>query len=235
MFLDADDRLTANAVKAHLSCFAANPEAGFVVGDIDHIGLDSSYLGSPRWPLLEENHYEELLKVNHVANTIAVMFRRSVIEQTGGFKAFYHPAEDYELLLRAARLFPSAHHSNVVAFYRRHPASVSRRGATMLRAMNQVMHLQRDMIKGDRRLLKACRQGELYWRDYFGVETVKEIGASVARGDLGQAWRASGSLFRYVRGRLLAWPWTERQRLVNLVRRRLLHLRERAEPHPNRA
>src|SRR6476620_2558258 len=86
LFLDADDRLTPNAVEAHLSCFAKHPEAGFVVGDIDHITLDGSYVESPRWPVLEDNHYEELLKVNHVANTIAVMFRRSVIERTGGFK-----------------------------------------------------------------------------------------------------------------------------------------------------
>jgi hypothetical protein len=76
----------------------------------------------------------------------------------------------------------------------------------MLRAMNQVMHLQRDTLKGDRRLLKACRQGELYWRDYYGVVTVKEIGACLARGDLGQALRASGAFLRYVRGRFLVWP-----------------------------
>ena len=115
LFLDADDRLTPNAVEAHLSCFAKHPEAGFVVGDIDQITLDGSYVGSPRWPVLEANHYEELLKVNHVANTIAVMFRRSVIERTGGFKLSCSPAEDYELLLNAARLFPSAHHQTVVA------------------------------------------------------------------------------------------------------------------------
>jgi len=234
MFLDADDRLTPNAVESHLSCFAKNPKAGFVVGDIDHIAIDSSYLGSPRWPILKENHYEELLKVNHIANNIAIMFRRPVIERVGGFNALYHPAEDYELLLRVARLFPSAHHRNVVACYRRYPASLSRRGATMLRAMNQVMHLQRDTLKGDRRLLKACRRGELYWRDYYGIATVKEIGACLARGDLGQALRASGGLLRYVRGRFLIWPWTERQRLVNVVGR-LRHLRERAESQPKQA
>ena len=235
LFLDADDRLTPTAVESHLFCFAEHPQAGFVVGDIDHITLDGSYAGSPgRWPVLESNHYEELLKVNHVANNVAVMFRRSVIERVGGFNALYHPAEDYELLLRAARLFPSAHHRKVVAYYRRYPGSLSRRGATMLRAMNQVMHLQRDTLKGDRRLLKACRQGELYWRDYYGVVTVKEIGACLARGDLGQALRASGALLRYVRGRFLVWPWTERQRLVNVVRR-LRHLRVRAESHPKQA
>ena len=235
LFLDADDRLTLNAVEAHLLCFAEHPEAGFVVGDIDLISFDGSYAGSPgRWPVLESNHYEELLKGNHVANNLAIMFRRSVIERVGDFNALYQPADDYEFLLRVARLFPSAYHRNVVAYYRRYPGSLSRRGATFLRAMDQVMHLQRDMIKEDPRLLKACRQGELYWRDYYGVVTLKEIGACLARGDLGQALRASGTLLRYVRCRLLVWPWTERQRLVNVVRR-LRHLRERAESHPKQA
>ena len=40
VFLDADDRLTPNAIESHLSCFAKHSEAGFVVGDID-----SHYVG----------------------------------------------------------------------------------------------------------------------------------------------------------------------------------------------
>src|ERR1044071_1045194 len=128
VFLDADDRLIPDAVESHLSCFAKHPEAGFVVGDIDHIALDGSYLGSPRWPALEANHYEELLKVNHVANTIAVLFRRGALEQLGGFKPACSPAEDYDLLLRAARLFPSRHHRTVVAQYRRYSGGLSRKG-----------------------------------------------------------------------------------------------------------
>jgi glycosyltransferase involved in cell wall biosynthesis len=73
-FLDADDRLRPTAAETHLQCFAEHPEAAFVVGDIDLIGADGSYLRSPRWPELASNQYEQLLKVDHVANTIAVMF-----------------------------------------------------------------------------------------------------------------------------------------------------------------
>jgi glycosyltransferase involved in cell wall biosynthesis len=50
MFLDADDRLTPNAVAAHLKCFAEHPKAQLAVGDIDHIAEDGSYLHSPSWP-----------------------------------------------------------------------------------------------------------------------------------------------------------------------------------------
>ncbi len=85
MFLDADDRLTRMAVEAHLRCFAENRSAGFVVGNIDLISKDGSHLRSPRWPDANANQYEQLLKASHVANTIAVMFRRSVLESVGEF------------------------------------------------------------------------------------------------------------------------------------------------------
>jgi glycosyltransferase involved in cell wall biosynthesis len=220
IFLDADDRLTPIAVESHLLCFAQHPDAGFVVGDIDNIASDGSYLGSPRWPLLKGDVYEELLKVNHVANTIAVMFRRSVIEQVGGFKLSCTPSEDVELLLHAARLFPSAHHRSTVAYYRRYPNSLSRKGSIMLPAILGVMRRQREIVKPNPRLLNACRQGEAFWRDYFGWETIKEIYAKLAAGAPGPAARSFGALLWYVRGRLFLFPWKYGRRMIRFVRRR---------------
>lgn len=228
IFLDADDRLTSNAVEAHLECFATNPEAGFVVGDIDHIRPDGSYDGSPRWPLLEKDFYEELLRVNHVANTIAVMFRRSVLDHVGGFKADCSPAEDYALLLHAAQCFPSAHHRTVVAHYRRHPSSLSRQGSVMLRAMDRVMTMQWVKVEGDPRLMKAWRTGDLYWRDHFGIATVKELGRSLARLDCPRVVVAMTALARYVRGRIFLLPWRHRGRLFKIVRRGLNKLGDRS-------
>jgi glycosyltransferase involved in cell wall biosynthesis len=221
LFLDADDRLAPKAVESHISCFAKHAEAGFVVGDIDHISLDGSYAGSPRWPVLEANHYEELLKVNHVANTIAVMFRRSVIERLGGFEASCSPAEDYELLLHAARLFPSAHHRTVVAQYRRHPASLSRKGTAMLRAMDRVMEMQLPILDGNPCLIAAWHQGERHWRDRFGPTTIKQLYAHLRRCEIGGATSAAAALLRYIRGRLFAFPWIYRQQGLDYVRRRL--------------
>ena len=222
VFLDADDHLTPNAIESHLSCFAEHSETGFVVGDIDHMTLNGSYAGSPRWPLLESNQYEELLRVNHVANTIAVMFRRSVIEQLGGFNASCSPAEDYELLLRAARLFPSAHHHTVVAQYRRHPANLSRKGTVMLRAMHRVMEMQLPLLGRNPRLIKAWRKGERYWRDRFGPTTIKQAYAHLRRGELWRAICAAAALLWYVRGRLFVFPWIYRHEGLNYLRCRFL-------------
>ena len=96
------------------------------------------------------------------------MFRRLVIERVGGFKMACSPSEDVELLLSAARLFPSAHHRTTVAQYRRYPNTLTRKGTVMLPAILRVMRLQDDVVKGEPELLRARRQGVAYWCDYFG-------------------------------------------------------------------
>ena len=220
MFLDADDRLTPNAVEAHLKCFAEHPEAQLTVGDIDHIAEDGSYLGSPRWPLLTANFYEELLKVNHVANIIAVMARREVIASVGGFEPSCSPAEDYRLLLRAVRNFPSAHHRTVVAQYRRYPTSLSRNSAVMLAALHRVMALEWPLVEGNRPLEKAHRIGALYWRDHYGRVAIRELTSSIARGKLLQAVETSAALVRYAGVRALMIPWKYRGRILRAIQAR---------------
>lgn len=217
LFLDADDRLNSRAVETHLACFIRFPEAGFVVGDIDHITADGSYAGSPRWPILEGDYYEELLRANHVANTIAVMFRRSVIDRVGGFKTVCSPAEDYELLLHAAQLFPSAHHRNVVSEYRRHPASLSRQGSVMLRAMHRVMQMQLPVVRKNPGLVKAWRRGDIYWREHFGIATFREVYRRLRSGEMVSALRAVGILLWQVRTRLLVLPWKYRKRIIRAL------------------
>lgn len=221
IFLDADDRLTATAVELHLHCFAAHPKAGFVAGDIDQIASNGSYIGSPRWPLFESNHYEALLRVKHVANTVAVMFRRSTLETVGGFDTRCEPAEDYEILLRAARLLPSAQHRSIVAQYRRHEANTSRKGVTMLRAMRHVMQAQSRWVKGNPSLEAASRRGAIYWREHFGAVTVKEIYAYIRHRDLSRAARAFAALLSHVGSRLALLPWKHRRWLLRALRRNL--------------
>jgi glycosyltransferase involved in cell wall biosynthesis len=214
VFLDADDRLTPNAIEAHLKCFAKHPDAQLVVGDIDHIAEDGSYLDSPRWPLLKANFYEELLKVNHVANMIAVMMRREVIEKIGGFETSCSPAEDYRLLLRAVRNFASAHHRTVVAQYRQYPSSLSRKGGVMLRALHRIMALEWPLVQGNQALERAHRIGTRYWRDYYGKVAIRELLRNVARGELLHAGKTSAAITRYVGFRAFVIPWKHRHRLI---------------------
>lgn len=219
LFLDADDRLTPNAVETHVSCFAKNPEAGFVVGDIDHISSDGSYLGSPRWPVLTANQYRELLKGNHVANTIAVMFRREVISKVGGFKNAFDAVADYELLLNAARQYSSAHHRDVVAHYRRHAEAMSRRGSMMLEAMDRLMQTQREFLTTPE-LRDAWEEGRAYWRDHFGAATIKEVIRHLRRFEVRKGLSAAYALAKFARWRAFMLPWKKRRQLIRMVRSR---------------
>jgi glycosyltransferase involved in cell wall biosynthesis len=231
-FLDADDRLTPQSVESHLRCFREHPGVGFVVGDIEWINEEGRCFGKANSALLRSNHYEELLKVNHVANTIATLFDRSVFRKIGGFNGFFSPAEDFELLLRAARTFPSAHHSTVVAQYRRHTTNTSRRGVVMLKATNRVILAERQLVKGDCRLETALRKGDQHWRDFFGGVTIKEIYSHLGRRDLASAARATAGLVWYVRGRIFIIPWKYRRRAMAAARRRLQRLRKRLLSRP---
>ncbi len=220
MFLDADDRLTSIAVEAHLRCFAKHPEAGFVVGGIDLISKDGSYLRSPRWPDLSANHYEQLLKASHVANTIAVMFRRSVLESVGEFDTSLPASEDYDMLLRVARSFPGVHHDAIVAQYRRHSSNMSRNGVLMLGTMHRVMESQRRFVKGNPRLEAARKRGEIYWRDRYGAVTIIQAGAHLVRREPARAAKAIGVMLRHVRGRIVMLPWKFRHRALSGVKKR---------------
>lgn len=217
VFLDADDRLAPNAIEAHLRCFAEHPYAQLVVGDIDHIAEDGSYLASPRWPVLTANFYEELLKVNHVANMIALMMRREVVASIGGFETSCSPAEDYRLLLRAVRNFHSAHHRTVVAQYRRYPTSLSCKGGVMLRALHHIMTLEWPRVRGDQTLERAHRIGTRYWRDYYGKVAIREFLRNAAQGKLVQAAQTLAEVTRYVGFRVLVIPWKYRRRIARKI------------------
>ncbi|MEP7070938.1 MAG: glycosyltransferase [Verrucomicrobiota bacterium] len=221
IFLDADDQLTPNAVKDHLSCFADHPDAGFVVGDIDHVSCDGAHMGSPRWPLLHHGFYRELLRANHVANTIAVMFKRKVLQGVGGFCREFNPAEDYHLLLSAARLFPSAHHRNIVALYRRHGASMSRQGLSMLTAMDRVMRGQRAVVLGDPQLEAAWEEGDAHWRDRFGKTAIREFLLQLSRFRFASAAKTFLGVTSHLRGRIFLLPWKFRGRAFALARQKM--------------
>jgi hypothetical protein len=93
-----------------------------------------------------------------------------------------------------------------------------------LRAMGRVMRSQREFVKGDPRLEAAWRRGKIYWRDFFGRVTLKEIYAHLGRRDLWRAAQAFGVLLLHVRARLAMLPWKYRRRLLVAARQRIARL-----------
>jgi glycosyltransferase involved in cell wall biosynthesis len=180
VFLDADDRLRPEALETGLRVIAERPECAMTVGDHLFISSDGSHLSDSRKACLPSSHYEELLKSNFIEMISSVLFRRSVLLEIGGFDPTLRVAEDYELYLRIARVYPICCHSALTAEYRLHQTNVSRNSELMLRTTLQVLRTQGKYVRSDRRRLFAFLAGLRGWRKQYGRQLALELAGSTS-------------------------------------------------------
>jgi len=178
VFLDADDRLKPDAIKTGLRVLAEHPECAMAVGDHIFVSHEGRQIAGSRKECLPASHYEALLKSNFIEMISTVLFRRSVLEDVGGFDTRLRVAEDYELYLRIARDYPICCHSTVVAEYRMHQANASHNSALMLAATLQVLRSQQRYVRGDARRLFAFLEGIRAWRKQYGRQLASELARS---------------------------------------------------------
>src|SRR5690606_15764611 len=109
--LDADDLFYPQKLEAQVARMESGDEAMGVVYcwwiSIDHEGR--VFGGSSPWNL-EGDVYEQLLYVNFVGNASVPLFRRSALEQVGGYDESLRArggqgCEDWELMLRVAEKY----------------------------------------------------------------------------------------------------------------------------------
>jgi glycosyltransferase involved in cell wall biosynthesis len=210
VFLDADDRLLPDALRAGLDCFLIRPECAFVSGHYRMMLED----GTPqpdftRWPP-EPDAYRTLLQRNYIGMHATVMYRRAAFDEIGGFNDALPTCEDYEMYLRIARAHPVYSHDRVVAEYRRHDAAMSMDPTRMLNGALGAFAGQRSFIEGKPDYLKAQQSGIRSMRRYAPQPLLKQIVANVRALRLGTALRMSPALFRYLPAWLRAL-WLEAQ------------------------
>jgi glycosyltransferase involved in cell wall biosynthesis len=178
VFLDADDRLRPDAIETGLRVMVEHPECAMTVGDHRFISSDGSFLSDSRKACLHSSHYEELLKSNFIEMISSVLFRRSVLVEIGGFDTTLRVAEDYELYLRIARVYPICCHPALIAEYRLHQANASRNSELMLRMTLQVLRRQGQYVRTDRGRLFAFLEGLRNWRRQYGRQLALELAGS---------------------------------------------------------
>jgi hypothetical protein len=105
----------------------------------------------------------------------SVLFRRSALVETGGFDTSLRVAEDYELYLRIARVYPICCHPALTAEYRMHQANTSRNSELMLRMTLQVLRKQAQYVRSDRRRLFAFLGGLRNWKKQYGRQLALEL------------------------------------------------------------
>jgi glycosyltransferase involved in cell wall biosynthesis len=175
VFLDADDRLKPHAIARGLRALDMRPDCAMAVGDHVFIAADGSHLANSAKPFDIRHHFETLLKSNFIEMISTVLFRRSVVEEVGGFNTALRVAEDYDLYLRIARLHPICSHTAVVAEYRKHGANASLNSELMLITTLRVLKSQGRYVKHNLRRLLAYCEGLYTWRRQYGRQLATEL------------------------------------------------------------
>jgi glycosyltransferase involved in cell wall biosynthesis len=175
VFLDADDRLHPEAVTRGIRALAGRSDAGLAFGRARVIDADGTVMfTAPEVPLPDDG-YAALLESNIIWTPGVAIFRREALGDAGGFDASVHAAADYDLYLRIARRYAVVGHGEIVADYRHHPASMSRRAAVMLRTTLAVHRRQQRHARGDPAYHRAYREGRRFWQRFFGDQLMDEI------------------------------------------------------------
>jgi len=175
VFLDADDRLTLDALELGVREMALHPDCAFVAGEHDLIDEKGAHLPSMPRRRISADHYRELLETNFIWCPANVMYRRSVFATVGAFDTSCAASEDYDLYLRIARRFPVRTHHQLVAEYRVHRASMSRNSGRMLRSTMRILRSQREQLKGDPVLEAACDNGIRNCQNLYGIRLISQI------------------------------------------------------------
>jgi glycosyltransferase involved in cell wall biosynthesis len=211
IFLDADDRLLPGAAAAGLDTFIRWPHAAFVfghyelidergevlptwrelrtvddrtftTGDFELVMPGGQRAGRSREPCRVTDHYTAMLRRNYISMHASVVYRRGVLEETGGFDPRLNALEDYELYLRVTRTHPVGGHEKVVAQYRRHPAAMSRNTLNMLRMAIFILQEQRPFLREHPGAPEAYRAGLAFWKLHYGKQLIRDVRADVAAG-----------------------------------------------------
>jgi glycosyltransferase involved in cell wall biosynthesis len=151
VFLDADDHLLPCALETGLGHLAEHPHCGWTVGPREEMTYTG---GAVPWKIAQPpagtDLYLPLLRFDwYIIPPSAAMFRRSVVEQIGGFQNPWG-ADDLDFYLRAARASRACcFDSPAVTRYRRYSESSSRDGERMLQSIRTVYERQRPIVAGD--------------------------------------------------------------------------------------
>jgi GT2 family glycosyltransferase len=176
--LDADDRLRPEAIEIGMRSLIQRPQYAMTVGDHLFVSQNGSYLAPSRKNCPPSFHYEALLRSNFIEMVSTVIFRRSVLEEAGGFDTRFRVSEDYELYLRVARDHAIYCHPAVVAEYRIHESNISRNAELMLITTLRVLRSQAPYVRGDLRRLSAFLDGLRTWRKKYGRRLTLELAHS---------------------------------------------------------
>lgn len=130
-FLGSDDMWLPDKLARQMPLLDDDPRCGFVYGNF--VFLDDGIETRPAAfaERLPSGRILGALVEDMCVHPSTLVVRRAWLERIGGFDEAFTCSEDYDLLLRLARLGTAASVAEPLAIVRRHPGQVSRRSATV--------------------------------------------------------------------------------------------------------
>jgi glycosyltransferase involved in cell wall biosynthesis len=178
-FLDADDRLLPDALRAGVDSLEAHSGCAFVSGHYRLIAADGRPLPSEAVSCVEADHYRVLLERNYIGMHATVLFRREALESVAGFDRRLRACDDYDIYLRIASRMPVHCHDQFVAEYRQHGANTSRNWRLMLRSTVGPHRRQWQAVRGRSDLETSWRSGRRNWQAEYGDRLVAEVARDI--------------------------------------------------------
>lgn len=197
VFLDSDDRLLPVAVEAGLRVLEQYPEAAAAVGTYRRVSEDGTPLPTHDQPVVERDHYAQLMRNNWMGFPARAIYRRALFEHVRGFDPDMDAVADFTLSLEIARKFPVRSHATLVADHREHGTNVSGDAALMLTKTLEAIQRQRPYVKRTAELTQAYGYAKRFWRRYYGEQLAAQAAASLRRRQLGRALAEVGLLARH--------------------------------------
>lgn len=174
IFLDSDDRLPPNSIKAGLLALKDSPNAAFSFGRLRRITIDGCLISERKEPT-RTNYYQDLLKDNYIPTPGMVVFRRTALEKFGLFDPKIPATADYDLYLRIVRNMPIVSHRSITVERRVHPQAMSRNAAKMLREVLIAHGRQSRHTSEDKSLREDFLVGRKWWKRWYGNQLLTQI------------------------------------------------------------
>ncbi len=192
-FLDCDDRIAPGGLTRLRAALEQHPDWGMVSGRamiIDEHGAPTGALMSPQPETTDL--YGELLERTYICPPGSVLFRRSFLEDVGGWRTDLNRwgVEDYDVYLRLARKGPIGCVQDIVNEYRRHSGSQGQDSERLLDSIVHVLEDERQYTELDWQREQSRLAGLAYWRREFDLRHREH--------ELRTAWR-SGRRFHAAR------------------------------------
>ncbi|MBX3468597.1 MAG: glycosyltransferase [Planctomycetes bacterium] len=196
VFLDDDDRLLPDAVRAHLRVLEGRPELGMTFGRARLVDASGAPNGVTD-PVVCDG-FADVLRGRYPVHPAAALARRAAVLDVGAFDPRRGIAQDYDLWTRLARRHGVRAHDEVVSDYRTHPDNVRRqRGpAACLQAVNAILDDRRALLRDDDER-RAWAEARAHWRGLFGPALPWEVVVHLRAGQLHEAWTALAVTLRH--------------------------------------